>query len=227
MNKKNLFIFIVIAAIILAGAGFYAWKKIKMGDKEEWRDFLVLEIKKSDLPDYAVSRYKEEFYQEKSEIEKNPDDFNAWLRLGLTKKVVGDYKGAAEAWVYASNIQPQNTVALGNLGDLYGNFMDQPKEAELMYKKALSINPKDENLILGLADIYRYRMPDKESFYELVLLDGLKVMPDNPNLVSSLALYYRESGQTQKAIEYYQNLVKLSPENEMAKEDLARLKAGK
>ena len=227
MSKKDSFIFIAIAAIILAGAGFYAWKKIKAGQKEEWRDFLVLEIKNSDLPDYALARYKEDFYLAQEDLEKDITDFNAWLELGLTKKVVGDYEGAAEIWVYASNLQPQNTVILGNLGDLYGNFMSKPEEAELMYKKALSINSKDENLIVGLADLYRYRLPGKENLYEPTLLDGLKAAPDNPSLVAALASYYRNSNQTQKAIEYYKKLIKLNPGNETAKEDLAELELPK
>ncbi|TSC52898.1 MAG: hypothetical protein LiPW39_507, partial [Parcubacteria group bacterium LiPW_39] len=49
--------------------------------------------------------------------------------------------------------------------------------------------------------------------------------PDNPNLIASLAGYYRDTGQTQKAIEYYEKLVKLTPNNETARQDLEELKA--
>jgi Tfp pilus assembly protein PilF len=75
-----------------------------------------------------------------------------------------------------------------------------------------------------MADIYRYRLPGQEAMYETTMLEALQKFPNNPNLVGPLALYYKQTSQTQKAIEYYEKLVKISPENQMAKEDLAELK---
>lgn len=195
----------------------------------DWQKLLVFEVKDKNMDPEAVAKYREMFDKAKQEIEESPnhDYFEAWMGLALAKKSVGDYEGAKDTWLYASNLSPGNSRPIGNLADLYTNFLNDPEKAEHYYKKALSLDPNEISYILGLAEVYRYKMPGKEALFEQTILDALKRLPDEVNLISNLAMYYRQTNQVDKAIEWYEKLVQLAPDNQMAREDLEELKRKK
>ncbi len=226
MSKKTIFIFIVI--LILLAAGFFAYKKGYILRPEPaapaWQKLLTLEIKDVNITPENRKWFEERFLIVKERLEKNSDDFDAWLTLGILKKGVADYEGAALVWLYAAQISPQSSPPFANLGDLYANYLNEPQKAEEAYKKAIANDPEDVNFYLGLADVYRYRMPGKEFLYEQTLLDALEILPDDANLIGPLAVYYRQTSQVEKAIEWYEKLVKISPENQTAREELEELK---
>ncbi len=235
MSKKTL---ILSAAVILllglAGAGFYAYKKGFLSGffaSEEKKltpeKLLTLEIKNSALTPEQVESFKERFNNAKETLQKDPNNFNAWLFLGVIKKGVGDYEGARDVFLHAADLRPQSSTPFANLADLYAYFLNEPQKAEESIKKAIANDSKDYSLYLALADIYRYKFPDGEQKYEKTMLEANNLFPDNVNLIGPLALFYRQTNQVEKAIEWYEKLVKLSPDNQLAKEDLAELKAKK
>ncbi len=228
MSKSKKTLIIVLILFLLAGSGFYIYEKYFKKPSEpspfDWHSLIVFEIKDKNLTKDAIEKYQEKFEEVKSRLERNQDDFSAWLSLGMVRKSVGDYEGAEAVWLYTAKIRPQSSTPYGNLADLYANFLNQPQKAEENYKKALALDDKDINLYLGLAELYRYRLLGKEAMYEEVILDALKILPDDVNLIAPLALYFRQTNQVDKAIEYYEKLVLLAPDNEMAKEDLEELK---
>ena len=49
-------------------------------------------------------------------------------------------------------------------------------------------------------------------------------MPNETDLINKLAVYYRDIGDTEKAIEYFEKSLEINPENELVTNELNRLK---
>ncbi len=232
MSKKTIIILssVIFLAIIVGGA-FFAYQKGYIFKKEvvltPEKLLASFEIKNPNLMPEAIQLFKQRFDETKKRLQANPDGFNDWLYWGVLKKGVGDYEGARDAFIYAGQLRPQSSTPFANLADLYAYFLNDPVKAEQSIKKAMANDPNDYNFYLSLADIYRYKFSDGAAKYEQTMLDAIAKFPDNLNLIAPLAGYYRDTNQTQKAIEWYEKLVKLLPSNQEAKQDLAALKAKK
>ncbi len=228
MSKKAIIIVVVLLAAI--GGGFYYYKYYQQNNQKENHveltpeNLLTLQIKKDNLSPELLSAYQARFEELKIALKQNPDSFGDWLTLAILKKTVGDLEGARDIWLYGAKIRPQSSSPWASLGDLYANFLNDPAQAEIAWKKAIELEPTDYTFYIALAELYRYKITGKEALYEQIMLDAIKLFPDNPNLVAPLAAYYRETKQTQKAIEYYEKLIQMDPTNQYAKDDLAELK---
>ncbi len=235
MFKKSTIITVSVIIIIaaLSAGGFYAYKNnlFTLGKKTEnalsTPDKLLSSfiIKNPNLTAEQAQFFQQRFDETKKNLQANADDFNSWLYIGVLKKGAGDYEGSRDTFIYAGQIRPQSSTPFADLADLYAYFLNDPVKAEESIKKAIANDPGDYNLYLSLADIYRYKFPDRQGAYEQTLLEAIAKFPDSPNLIGPLASYYRDTQQTQKAIEYYEKLLRLTPDNEAAKQDLAELKA--
>ena len=231
MRKKLLIAVIIIAAILIGG--YFAYQKGYLAyyfgepatpSPTSIEYFFSFDVKNQNLSPETIQIYREKFDEAQTQIQKKPNDINHWLSMAIIKKGIGDYEGAYDILNYANRKWPDNFTVLYNLADLYANFLNQPAKAEEIYKSLMEKQPANVNLRLALAELYRYKIPGKEGEYENVLLAGLKVLPNDGNLIGPLALYYRQTNQIDKAIEYYEKLVQIAPNNETAKEDLAELK---
>jgi len=228
--SKKIFVVIFVALLILGG-GFFAYEKGYFTKSPEpktsqlsFDKLLNFEIKDTTLSPENIQKFQANFQTLKQNLQNNPDDFNSWVTLGILKKDVNDYEGARDVWIYAGQIRPQSSPPFANLADLYANFLNEPLMAEENIKKAIENDPSDYNFYVTLAEIYRYKIPGKEALYEQTLLDALNKFPDEVNIISLLASYYRQTNQTQKAIRFYEKLVKLNPDNITAKQDLEELR---
>jgi len=227
MSKKTILISAIIIILVLVAGGFFLYKKDYFSKQLEsltTAKFFELKIKDETISSERVKFYQDKVISLKEEIKKSPDDINKWLSLGITKKAVNDFDGARDIFLYVIKKYPTDATAFGNLADLYANFLNDSVKAEEYYKKAIENSPTYVNYYVGLAELYRFKMPGKEALYEEVILDASKKFPQDYYFISLLAGYYRQTNQTQKAIEYYEKLIKLAPDNQAAKEDLAELK---
>jgi len=243
MFKKSIIIISIVVVLALSVGGIYAYKKNLLtplfkgglgGILDNSSDVILtpetllsFQIKTPNLEPEVIKYYEDKFNEVKASLQESPDDYSNWLYLGILKKGAGDYEGARDCYLYVIQIKPEISNSYANLADLYANFLNEPQKGLAMMQKALELDPNDVNFYLALAEIYRYRLPGQEAMYETVMLDAIQGFPDNPNLIAPLALYYKQTNQIQKAIAQYEALVQLSPANQMAKEDLAELKAGK
>ena len=216
MLKSFRFFIIIFILVVLFFPGFAKLQELKskLADMEN-------EIRKTQsqnaLLEEKIAKMSNQAYLEIVAREK----------MGVVKKGVGDYKGARDVFEYAGKLRPKSSSPFFNLGDLYGYFLNDPQKAETNFLKALENDPYSYSIFLNLADFYRYKYPGKEDLYDKVLLSGLERIPEEVNIIAALAAYYRETGQVDKAITFYERLLKLNPLNETAKEDLAELKAKK
>ncbi len=128
-------------------------------------------------------------------LKQKPTDFNAWLQLGIIRKIGGDYAGAAQDWNYVAALYPQSAVPHDDLGDLYLNFIKDQAKAESEYLQAVRLNPQDVNAFRTLFSLYTdYGYKAGTTAAENILKLAIK---DNPNVVDfyvMLARYYVAQG---------------------------------
>ncbi len=152
-----------------------------------------------------------------------PDGMNDWIAVGVIKKSFNDYEGARDAWEYANILYPANGLSFTNLGNLYGFYLHDNAKAEFNLKKAIANDPYQTSYYLGLADFYKNVYVSKESEVPKVILEGMKTIKD-VNLVLYLASYYRDEGDKANALKYYQEVLKISPNQAGIQEEVDRLK---
>jgi len=229
MSKKTIIISLAVLIIIAAGVGLsyqQGWFDKWLNKELTTEKILAMPFanQNPNIPAETFKLYEQRFVETKSRLQKDSDNMGDWLYLGALKKAANDFEGARDAFLYAAKIRPNSSTPFANLADLYMYFLNDPIKAEANIKKAIVNDPEDYNFYLSLADIYRYKFKDGESRYEKTMMEAIAKLPDNPNLISALAGFYKQTEQTQKAIEYYEKLLVLSPDNQAAKEDLAELK---
>ena len=140
-------------------------------------------------------------------LKQNSEYGAGWLQLGILRKFIGDYEGAAIAWKQASVLRPTDWVPANNLGDLYHYYLKNFIEAEKYLKQTIANEPTNAFAYKNLSNLYQLSYKEKINLAEGALLDGLKRLPTNTDLMVALAEYYREKGDKAKAKEYYQKAI--------------------
>lgn len=146
-------------------------------------------------------------------VKGNPDYLFGWIELGITKKVIGDYEGARDAWEYAGIIRPFNSVSFANLGELYWRYLPDFPRSEKNFKTAIKNKPDDFSVYISLSDLYYYSYKEKKDLAYAVLLDGIAANPDDANFPRALAALYERDGNFVKAIEWWKKVLVKEPNN--------------
>lgn len=155
----------------------------------------------------------------------NQDDLDAWIEIGSVKHAFGDDIGARDAWEYASIIRPQNTTSFFNLGNLYGYYLKDKIKAEKNFRMVLQNDPSYIPGYLTLVAFYREVYPEKyPAEAEKALVAGEKVLPLDLNILKSLAFLYKDTGNTQKAIAYFEKYLAIDSNNKAVSEELDGLR---
>ncbi len=218
-KKKAIVSSSILLLVIIAGAAIWLWQK----NIQENDPLGKLIIMKDNLTPATIQEYQRLFEAAKKDIESDPGKYMAWIQIGQTKMLAGDYLGAERAWRHIAALKPDAVVAFSNLGHLYGYLLHDYPKAEAAYLEAVKRDPQFSDYYVSLSDIY-LAWPEKKALAEQILITGLEKKPDDPYLLGALAGYYRNNGQTDKAIEFYQKLLKVDPTNTEAKQALAALK---
>lgn len=164
----------------------------------------------------VVAKYPKNFVAKQSTmlkgliegVDKNPNQADQWIEIGLIKKGFDNYLGARDVWEYVSLINSQYALNYFNLGNLYGFYLGNLKKAEADYLKAISLSRTSVDFYLGLASFYRDAYREKQNLIDDVLLSGLKNIPNDPNLMIQLAYYYKSVGDKEGALKYFTQLLK-------------------
>ncbi len=217
---QNIIIFILV--IVIIGAGFFVYKqKTELNPELEELFSLSEEIT-------LTEEQQNKFDEARNSLKENPDDALAIIAIARIKHQAQDLNGSERAYLMALEIQPTNTIILNNLGDIYNQKKKYEKAAE-MYLRLIENNPKWVNAYRELAAIYKYHLKDRYPEMEEILLQGLEKSKEFTgeapvDFYSMLAVFYKETGQIEKAIEYFEKVIESTPENEGAKIELEELK---
>lgn len=152
------------------------------------------------LPDDSVKQVKDTIVAVKSDLRKNDQDANSWIRLGLQYKTLGDYKAAKDTWEYAKYLSPTNIVPPNNLGDIYQFYLKDYKKAEENLKYLVSIDPTYIPAYRALYSLYGTIGSNER---EGMLKYGLSKNPKSIDILVLLAEYYRSQNNKDLAKSYY------------------------
>ncbi len=116
-------------------------------------------------------------------IEGDSQNFNAWIKLGIIRKMAGDYKGAESAWSYVKALYPKSTVPTDNLGSLYLDFIKNYPKAETNYKLSISSDSHDINAYEQLVSLYTIYGYGSTTTALTLLQQGIAANPNNQTLL--------------------------------------------
>jgi len=95
-------------------------------------------------------------------LKADPTSYENWNELATRRKMIEDYKGAEEIWIYLTKISPKNFIAYVNLGDLYGYYLHDNKKAEATFLSGVEVLPHSVELYVRTVDFYTVIMKDPE-----------------------------------------------------------------
>ena len=75
-------------------------------------------------------------------LDKNNQNFDAWMNVAILHKIGGDYRGAEAIWFYAVKVWPTSPVAFHNLADLYQNFLKDSVKAKFYFDQAAKLGAR-------------------------------------------------------------------------------------
>ena len=222
-GKMKFIISLIILALVIGVIVYSLWPKQAA---EEGDSLLSFKIVSQDLSEEEKADYLNKFQAAKTSLEQNPDNFTLWLSLGTLKKYAGDYEGAEKVWIYVGEIRPKNSISFGNLADLYTNFLKDYDKAISAYQTAIANSVGEAGnarFYRNFFEFYLYYLNDKAAA-ESILLEGIEKNPANSELPILLAGFYRDEGNKQKAIEYFEKALALDPQDDLVKAELKKLK---
>jgi Flp pilus assembly protein TadD len=132
------------------------------------------------------------------------------------------YRGAIKAYETALELNPKLTFIYKYLGTSYSqvyrpgkqdderNTRDGEKAVEYL-KKALEIEPDNENIIVALGDIFdkKGNIEEAETYYLMIK----EKAADEPKTYYTLANFYQKNGNSEKAEDMYLQRIELNPED--------------
>jgi len=225
MTKKKIIILLIILAVIGEGiylAKDYFWpaKDNLPAGEESWDYEKYLTIGYSQE---QIDKLIAEIERLNSELEKLPNNYETFLKIGNIYMMLEEYEKAEGIFLQAVEAEPSYAPAYANLGELYGSFGEEKLKAMEYYKKAIELNPWRSQYYRSLADLYRSDFPEKENTIESLMLQGAEKYPENKDFYTYLASYFRQKNNLSKAIQYLKLALKIEPDNETLKQELAEL----
>jgi tetratricopeptide (TPR) repeat protein len=143
-------------------------------------------------------------------VELDPSRDGGWFDLGAFLSLTDNHEEAVLALARSTSINQDNADAWFWLGSAH-RALGRPHSAIRDYERALALEPKDvaslHNLGLTLFDIGEYKLAAE------VLLRGLQLSPEDPDLHYCLGACNDAMGDSERAIWHYRQVVKTQREN--------------
>lgn len=212
MKQQYSFIWlVVIVGLIALGVfGYSRWQVARFNKLVE------------DFP--RGTEIAEQIQKARATLREDPKNFESRFSLAFAKQTVGDYQGALKEYRRALTLSPENTLVMNNMAEIYKRLKEFTK-AEELYQRMIAIAPGEVATYLNLADLYRYALGQPEAIEPLLTEAIPVVVGPRTDIYSYLAVYFRDSGNKEKAIEYFNLLLETDPNNEIARQELEKLQS--
>eukprot|EP00823_Brevimastigomonas_motovehiculus_P008226 TRINITY_DN74_c4_g1_i1.p1 TRINITY_DN74_c4_g1~~TRINITY_DN74_c4_g1_i1.p1 ORF type:complete len:728 (+),score=194.19 TRINITY_DN74_c4_g1_i1:133-2316(+) len=166
-------------------------------------------------------KLKEAILAFEAEVQKNPENAEAWRYLGEAQADNEQEQHAIAAFSKAISIDPYNLKALLNLGVSYTNDLEEDRA--ITYLKTWLLNHPDyqtavkaqSSLQSDFERIYSGNLAASPLHDEAVrmFLAAVKLNPKDPDLHTVLGVLYHISSDFDKAIEAFKTALKLKPDD--------------
>jgi serine/threonine protein kinase/tetratricopeptide (TPR) repeat protein len=165
---------------------------------------------------YFFGRYRDAAEQFRRVITIQPDNYLGYNTLGGIYNLLGLYEDAMTMHRRAIEIYP-NPPSFANLGTDYF-YLGRYDDAIDAYKSAIKLDPRDDVLYRNLGDVYlrvARTLEAEEQFRRAseLLIERLKVNPDDAGLLALLANCQAKLGREQEALSSIERAVSTEPHN--------------
>lgn len=137
-----------------------------------------------------------------------PEYHDAYGSRGIAYFRLGQYDKAFDDYQVSIKYRPNNATVLSNMGFIY--FMrGQLEKAEEVYKESIKWDPRfvDARRNLGAVLAMKKRFPEAIEQWE----EGLKYDPQNATLLLYIGSAYRDMGQPDKAVPWFEKAYSVDP----------------
>lgn len=157
-------------------------------------------------------------YFDENELESLKKDIYSWEYMDKWKKEKeladeyvknGNYAAAVKSYIKALEINDDFTL-LNNLGVTYLK-MGKYDDAMLCYRNAHRKEPKNEDIIINIAEVFMLEGKYKEA---LDYADKYEFMDKSPKKYNFLGMLENKRGNTDKALNYYQKAMEYGDKEE-------------
>lgn len=177
------------------------------------------------LKKYSLDPEKKQFAEwilkDKQDLEnglKRGNLIGTTMDVGLQWYNLMEYGLAAKWWKKGLDIEPNNDIGWYNLGNAYRE-LGQYTKAEDAYGESMEVATAGEiDACLALGEMYRYAYKRKQDKESGVYLKCLKKHKDNRDLIAHLAIYYRDKGDLNRAVKYFDKLWSIEPTADVSEE---------
>ncbi|MBI5621694.1 tetratricopeptide repeat protein [Candidatus Falkowbacteria bacterium] len=195
---------LIVAIIFVVLIGVFVWKSNIKEEKFDWASYA----------DLTLSEQEKTTYQEAADkLSKNNNDADSLLSLARLRDYGGDPEGALRLYEKVLEQRPQDIVILNNMAVIYYSIGEY-EQAEGKYQQILAVTPKWTNAYRELVNLYRYKLTDKYSTVPELLQKGFDATPEaKEDFYALFAVYYEDVDDLQQAIEYYNKVLEVNPNN--------------
>ncbi len=219
IQKNKSLLTVIVALLVLIVAGYISYSK---GYFDYWqKETGNMTSQEPKNPDEEIKFTDEEVKQyEQYLLDASP------LILAGDNGDRESYLKAIELYEKAAAIGNNNVwVPFLNIGNVYKKMGEYDK-AEEAYNKALEISKYgSETVYLQKIDLYQYYLKKSNEDVIKIYEEALSTLVENGNIVVRYSGFLRDIGENEKALEYYKILLERFPENELYKEEIAKLEA--
>jgi len=162
---------------------------------------------------YTQAATADTFDSRRAAIEKalqlDPRSGEAYAALGLLKGQEGDLGEAESFYVKAIELSPNYATAYHYYANLLRRDHDRREEALLNLRKALSLDPSANILVVHLS--LHLRMLGRVEEAKSVLLDGLRKNPEFADFYLQMSRLLRKQGHIAQALVWVNEAARLNP----------------
>ncbi|MCA9575340.1 MAG: hypothetical protein H6726_15810 [Sandaracinaceae bacterium] len=158
-----------------------------------------------------------------------PSDAELWDRLAGAAEQAGKHEELAVAYSTAIEAGELSTVDVLDLSrrtaDLYEVVLNQPDKAEPFHKRVLSEDPVNERSFVSLKELFtnRERWDDLQALYRNRIAETIDAEQKRELLLQVCFLFEELLEDFPKAIQYYQEVIELTPDHVPTRRALDRL----
>ncbi len=141
----------------------------------------------------------EMFQAMEAEAARNPQNADAWVRLGNAYFDADHYQKAIEAYERSLAIQPHNPDVLTDLGVMYRRSQ-RPEKAVEMFSRAMAVDPRHEMSRINKGIVLLHDLKDEQgaitAWEGLLAINPLATFRDGQS-VDELVRHYKEGHENE------------------------------
>ena len=169
---------------------------------------------------HRMKTYYDQTYAIEGTLAEDPMNITLRLQLAEIHLKYRHISAAAATYQTLIRLHPDATVGYDKLGRLYMN-LDKPQRAIPLFEKVLELNADAVEAHVRLGWLYTKSEAYDEA--EAHLQAAIKQMPQLSLAYHGLAEIYTQQGQLQKAIEVYQHITTIEPDDSETRQTLQTL----